>query len=262
MLKICSEKAPYYFYDGGNVQDVFLFNESGIVSKFDDMRIELAEIKGDHIETVNKYHETLVGLNIGKVKRKNKIDLTKKENFIIKSDSNVFLRKPYDLYIYAGVGSDVEIVNFSEYKYGSGLDGEQWFMMGYKLKFNRGAFIKKGMFEKIICDNYTLKDGERFGDGYGTKENPIVRWFDTSKHLLPGRKPEHGIIKSWYETQTTTEQLTIKGTYISRKEQTEERKNREKLAENIKNIIGYDIPDCTMVELLKHYNITEVSQNV
>lgn len=162
-IKFNATTAPAYFYNGNNIEDVYLFANGEILAKFDHTDIELSEIKGDRVEAVNRYDKELKAVNLSTVKRAKKFDLMRKDNFIVSTSSDSYMPRPYDLYIYAGQGGDVEIMSAIEYKYGSGFDGQQWYMMNYGIKFNKGVVWVGHHVERIVCDDYTLQDGESSG---------------------------------------------------------------------------------------------------
>lgn len=257
--KFYTQTAPAYFCEGGNIQDIYIYNENGIIVKFDYARIELGElIENGILTSVNEYSRKLEAINLTAVKRANKINLSRKDNFMVNTSSDAYIPHPYDLYIYAGVGGDLEILSRKEYPYGHDNNGEQWFMNAYEIKFNCGAIVGKNHSVKIPCENYTLKEGETFGSGRGTKENPIIRTYDTNDYIFKKNiKPEKGVIRSWWESETVFSTLFIKDSLVSRIEKTEERLNRETLSGEIEKIIGYHIPDYKMSELLNHYSITK-----
>lgn len=260
-IKFNATTAPAYFYNGNNVEDVYLFANGEILAKFDHADIELSEIKGDRVEAVNRYDKELKAVNLSTVKRAKKFDLMRKDNFIVSTASTSYITRPYDLYIYAGQGGDVEIMSAIEYKHGSGFDGQQWYMMNYGIKFNKGVSVWVGHVERIVCDDYTLQDGEKFGEYYGTKEAKTVCLFDTSKYsLLKNREPQKGILKKWAEVVEMVGTFDIKGSRVSRVEKTAERIERENLAEEFSKITWVTVGEWQLKKFMDLYTITKKAE--
>ena len=255
-VKFLCFNAPNNFYDGECVQDVYLYDASGIRIKFDHKRIELASINDGYISTCSDYDCYIKAIRLTSVRRALKLSYAKKDNFIIKTSSDAYFSKQYDLYIYCGAGGDATITSTNEYKYNHENDGEQNYMMGYGIKFNHNAVLTVCHHEKIECEHYELKPGEKYGDGFGTKDAPVVRDYDTTGSVfasVKGFKPSKGIIRQWKEDTEFAGINIIHSPYITRTTKTDERQQREKFASELSE--KYGISNYKAMELLKDYKL-------
>ena len=137
--------------------------------------------------------------------------------------------------------------------------GEKDYLTLYKLSFANVQTVSEPKIERIICDNYTLKDGEKFGDYYGRdKAHACISSFDSSnsKFREPNENPEKGILKRYFENVLYND-FIVKSDYYTRTEKDPARVEREKIAEVIntclhnKSISHYDVEN-----LLKKLNIS------
>lgn len=187
-----------YFYDNGVVLgEVEQFEEHKPIFDTTGKTAILEKLNG----TV--YDGTAENIYIyGDVKRANKLNLSRKDNFIIKNPEHRYsIDKPYILYL------NVKAVeNF--HLYGDILanesDHEKCYLEAYAIKFPAVEF-NRCKYEKLPgVENYTLKEGEKFAEWYGVDSEHKTVWsYDTSKSLFNKSKPaEKGIIKRWREKET------------------------------------------------------------
>ena len=116
---------------GRNINTIKFYNESGLIFESRQGWLERST-----------YPETVEGFDVSNVRNARKIDYTKKDNFCI-SVKDYLGESAYDLYIYTGVGGDIEILSDYETKKDMS-EGETWFTRNLKIK-NKYLFYYKEM---------------------------------------------------------------------------------------------------------------------
>lgn len=106
---------------GRELKKIIFYNEGG----------EIFESRYGYLER-NDYPTTIDGLDLSSVRKANKANFTKKDNFYI-SSKDYFNNLTYDLYIYTGKGGDIQIVeDFETSK--EMKDGENWITRNLTIK--------------------------------------------------------------------------------------------------------------------------------
>lgn len=187
-----------YFYDNGVILgEVEQFEERNPIFNTTGKAAIMEKI-GDTV-----YDGTAENIYIyGDVKKANKLNLSRKDNFIIKNPEYKYsIDKPYILYLNIKAVDDFRL-------YGDVLatdhDHEKCYLETYAIKFPKIEF-KRSKFEKFPgLEDYTLQEGESFSEWYGVDpEHKTVWHYDTTKSPFNKSKPgEKGIIKRWREKET------------------------------------------------------------
>lgn len=249
------QKNEYYVFSS-NVGNLYFFNEGNIVLKKGINRFDISAIKDNILSTYNSSNLSVEELRLSNIKKANKIDLTRKNNFYakhIREDWEHYGVIPqYDIYIYCGVGGDCQVNYIGEYLHND-IDGEKTYINGYGIKATFET--KKAIHEYIECDNYILKDGERFGDGYGTKENPVYSTFDFNKRFI-NPVDKKGVIKKWFEKNVSNCCLTFQSDYITRREKDENRLLMERIAEIMSEETSQHISHYGVKRMMEKLNIS------
>ena len=240
-----------------SIEDVYFYNDNGVIlsrrlknadfNKIDGVKI--SSIYGDRLEEI--YFNS-------SIRKANKLNLTKKDNFYIKHtlkdyEKLCYFGGAYDLYIYCGTDTDVIIKELGEY-IAMEYDGKTEYKKAFEITF-KNCVLYELAYERIICNNYTLKEGETWGDHYGTKDAPVVRAFDYSGLVSPitKTKGEKGILKKWIEhNRYVNKSVIICEDGYSKIEKSAECIKREQTSHDIKEIIGTWISD-DKIEKLRQY---------
>ena len=224
-----------YFYDNGVILGEVeqfqerkpIFNTSG--------KAAIMEKTGDTV-----YDGTAENIYIyGDVKRANKLNLSRKDNFIVKNPDYTYkIDRPYILYLNIKAVDDFIL-------YGDVLaadhNHEKCYLETYAIKFPKVEF-KRSKFEKFPdLENYTLQEGESFSGWHGVDPEHKTVWpYDTTKSRFNKSTPgEKGIIKRWREKETNNNYIM----YLTKRCYTkiiydDFRTEARETAEKLNNILG------------------------
>lgn len=239
-------------------EQINIYNETGVIFSTVHGGFERATINGSKCATHYANRVLEIELPIENIRNALKLNLNKCDVFSIKyfPNSRYTMRNGRALYIhtkYINVETIGEYLNLE-------TNGEKNYLTLYKLSFSNIQTVREPKIERIICDNYTLQDGETFGSHYGRdKEHAVISTFDTSdsRFIKQAKEPtEKGILKRYFE-DVLYNSFIVKSDYYTRQEKDPARVEREKIAEVIntclhnKSLSHYDVEN-----LLKKLNIS------
>jgi hypothetical protein len=236
-------------------ETINIYNENGIIFSTVRGAFERATIDGKKCSTYYGNRVFYIDLPIDNIRNALKLNFNKNDVFTLKEYANdrYEIRNGRALYIpekYISVG------NLGEYL-ALETNGEKDFLTLYRLAFATVQTVSEPKIERIICDNYTLQDGETFGSYYGKdKAHAVISTFDTSEsayHQKKGIPAEKGILKHYFEDVTYNE-FIVKSDYYTRTEKDEARTEREKIAEIINS--------CLYNKTLSHYDIGKIMEKL
>lgn len=232
-------------------EQINIYNENGVIFSTIRSGLERASIKDGKCSTYYSNTVYKIELPIYNIRNAQKLNLTKKDVFTIKyiPDNRYSIRNGKALYIPINY---INVENIGEYL-AFDTNGEKNFLTLYKFTFTNVQTVKEPKIDRIICDNYILKDGESFGDGYGPdKKHARITTFDTSEYRI--NKPvEKGILKHYFENVQYND-FIIKSDYYTRTEKDPARIEREKLA----SIIN----ECLYNKTISHYDVEKLLQKL
>ena len=239
-------------------EQVNIYNESGVIFSTVRGGFERATIKGEKCFSDYRNNVGEIELPADNIRHARKLSFDRKDIFDITyyPEHRYIPRNGKALYIHTNY-INVEIMG--EYLSMTG-NGEKNYLTLYRLTFAIVQTVSEPKFERIICDNYTLKDGEKFGGGIGRdKEHAIISTFDTSESKIAARtnRPgEKGIIKHYFEDVQSIE-FIAKSDYYTRTEKDAARVEREKIAEIMNTCLhGKTISHYDVEKMLDKLNIT------
>lgn len=183
------------------------------------------------------------------IKRAIKVNLDRKDNFYVKKVGRYSFETGKAVYIHI---SEISVENIGE-QLAFDTKDEKCYLQGIILRKENAFTMKRKRYEKIYCDNFTLPEGGKWSSCYGSDIDHACYDPFTDKE---GKK---GVVKRWFEIETISELLTGKNGY-TRMEYSEERKQREKLADRMNelNIFGHNhISHYDIEKLLEYFDITE-----
>lgn len=245
----------------GNIDRLVIYGNGKKNAEIDTGRIEpsfIKENKYGNNELYTKYYYSVNEIRLtGEVKRANKENLNRKDNYLLKINSEKgrwYSRAAYALYI-----NETECNAFDMGEIvANQTDDEADYKRVYALTFTNPVQIKDAVFDRIICDTFTLPDGAKFGDGIGTKERPVYEWFDTSNYVSfierkngEKREPQHGVFKKYWDIYESPETLLVAVGPYCRMEYSDRRKEQDRLAKIIGDAIGHRLSHYDMEELQK-----------
>ena len=259
-------KTDFYNTNGGimmsgdTINQVFIYSDGVILATLDEITEKNFDTdKKGFITRVNGdvYDGTPEKIIIkGETKKAIKLNLHRKDNFFIKNpDKKYSIDAPYNYYINISsldnfyLVGDVLAADFNH---------EKNYLETYRITFP-GVVFRRCKFEKIPCENYTLKDGEQFSSCYGVDKNhPCIDTYEITKDAIftlkkhPEKLGEKGIIKRWreYETNNNYTMVLTKRCY-TKCVKDEYRLNAEKIAEKLNNIFKYNIGRFSYYEIEK-----------
>lgn len=232
-------------------EQINIYNESGVIFSTIRGGLERVNINNDKCNTFHNNKVTEIDIHVDNIRNALKLNLNKKDVFAIKyiPDNRYHVRNGKALYIYTDY---ISVKNIGEYL-SMEHNGEKNFLTLYQFSFNTIQTVKEPTIERIICDNYILKNGEAFGSHYGLdKEHAVISTFDNSGSPLRIRanKPiEKGILKKYLEN-VQYYNFIVQSDYYTKTEKDPARVEREKIADIIN--------DCLNNKTLSHYDIEKI----
>ena len=239
-------------------EQINIYNESGVIFSTVRGGFERATINGGKCSAYYANKVSEIDLPIDNIRNALKLNFNKCDVFSIKYIPNdrYTIRNGRALYIHTNY---INVENIGEYL-SLETNGEKSYLTLYRFNFANVQTVREPKIERIICDNYTLKDGEKFGSHYGPdKEHAVISTFDTSESIFIKRadKPaEKGILKHYLENVSYSE-FIVKSDYYTKTEKDAARVEREKLAEIMTGCLrGTSISHYDVENLLKKLNIS------
>lgn len=236
-------------------EQINIYNENGVIFSTVRGGFERATIDGNKAKTHYANRVSEIDLPIENIRNALKLNFGKGDIFTIKYIPNdrYTIRNGRALYIHT---SYINVENIGEYL-SIETNGEKNYLTLYKFSFSNVQAIKEPKIERIICDNYTLKDGEKFGSYYGTdKDHAIISTFDTSESIYikqANKTPEKGILKHYFENVLYND-FIVKSDYYTKTEKDPERITRENIAEIINT--------CLHNKTISHYDVANIMQKL
>lgn len=238
-----------------NYEQINIYNENGVIFSTIRGGFERATIKDGKAQT--HYNNTVyeIDLPVDNIRNARKIDFLKNDVFAVNyiPDNRYSIRNGKALYIHTKY---ITVDNMGEYL-SIETSGEKDFLTLYKFTFASPQIISEPQCERIICDNYTLKEGERFSDGFGKdKAHACISTFDTSENTFykkSGRPAEKGIIKRYF-AEIVYNSFLVKSDYYTRTEKDAARIEREKIAEIINT--------CLYNKTVSHYDVEKIMEKL
>ena len=159
-----------------------------------------------------------------------KENLNRKDNYFLSYKREYYWRENgIALYIH---NSEISVKSLGDVL-AMETEEERNYLATFELTFKNPVVISEYMIEKIVCDNYTLAENEKWGNGYGTKENPAVDTFDSTNSVFAIKKgiAEKGVIKRWMEKKTVeNHSMLVTQRYYTKSEYSDERKRKDNIA--------------------------------
>lgn len=247
----------------GNIDRLIIYGNGKKYAEIDAGRIEPKFTKPNEYgnnELYSKYYYSIEEIRLsGEVKRANKENLNRKDNYLLRvtTDRSSWARTTlYALYISI---SECNVIDMGE-MVAHQNDDETDYLHAYALTFTNPVIIRDAVFDRIVCDDFTFPEGARIGDGIGTKENPVYEWFDTSdycslfeKKTGEKREPQKGVFKKWWNIYESPETILVTVGPYCRMEYSDRRKEADNLAKIIGDAIGHR---------LSHYDIEKLQKVV
>lgn len=236
-------------------EQINIYNESGVIFSTVRGGFERATIDGSKCKTHYSNKVIEIELPIENIRNALKLNLNKNDVFSIKYIPNdrYTLRNGRALYIHTRY---INVENIGEYL-SIETSGEKQYLTLYKFSFANVQTIKEPKINRVICDTYTLKDGEKFGSYYGPdKDHAVISSFDTSDSIFiqkAGKPAEKGILKRYMEDVLYND-FIVKSDYYTKTEKDAARIDREKLAEIINT--------CLHSKTLSHYDVENLLEKL
>ena len=235
-----------------NYETINIYNENGVIFSTVRGGFERATIDGKKCRS--HYSDIIceIDLPIDNIRNAQKLNLNKNDVFSIKyvPSDRYSIRNGRALYIPDRFISVERLGEFLALE----ANGEKDFLTLYKFAFANPQTVSEPHLERIICDNYTLEEGETFGSGYGRDEaHAVIDTFDTSKSRLKEISHEKGILKKYYHDVIYSD-FIVKSDYYTRTEKDEARTEREKIAEIINS--------CLYNKTFSHYDIEAIQKKL
>lgn len=133
LKRSCSFYRPYY-YNGKKIESIVIYKDGEIILK---TRSGWLEDRTENLES--KFDADLLEITIdGEIKRANKENLLRKDNYLLKGRRDYNFDNGYILYIHVN-----NIFNSYEYiqKYGNTKHDNDYFLYGYKVELKHDAII-------------------------------------------------------------------------------------------------------------------------
>ena len=230
-----------------NLQRIVVYGDGVILYDNPEGYIEEYTIKDDKLNSMYPGRLNTLYLN-NEIKKANKENLNRKDNYILKYKNTYAFNSGYALYIH----KDEISVEYLGEKIAMQTSTETNFLNAYKFTFAAGAVRDVYNYERLEYDkNFTLPEGARWGSTMGTEAHPC---YDSYNNRATG---ESGIIKRWATTETIKETITTKRGYCKTIYSEAEKKRREYVKIiNDKRCFYKDISSYELEKLQQYFNIT------
>ena len=230
-----------------NLQRIVVYGDGVILYDNPEGYIEEYTINNDKLNSMYPGKLNTLHLN-NEIKRANKENLNRKDNYILKYKNSYSLYSGYALYIHS---SEINVEYLGE-KIAMQSKTETNYLQAYKFTFAAGAVRDVYNYERFEYDkNFMLPEGARWSSCMGTEAHPC---YDSYNNRATG---EQGIIKRWATIETIKETITTKRGYSKTIYSDEEKKRREYVKIiNEKRCFYKDISSYELEKLQQYFNIT------
>lgn len=229
-----------------NLQRIVVYGDGVILYDNPEGYIEEYTINNDKLNSMYPGKLNTLHLN-NEIKRANKENLNRKDNYILKYKHSYSLYSGYALYIH----KDEINVEYLGEKIAMQSKTETNYLNTYKLTFAAGAVRDVYNYERYEYDkDFTLPEGARWSSCMGTEAHPC---YDVYNNRATG---ESGIIKRWATVETIKETITTKRGYCKTVYTEEEQKRREYVKFiNEKRCFYKDISSYELEKLQQYFDI-------
>ena len=164
----------------GNIDRLVIYGNGKKYAEIGAGRIEPKFTKPNKYgnnELYSKYYYSIEEIRLSdEVKRANKENLNRKDNYILRvtTDRSSWARTTlYALYINV---SECNAVDMGE-MVANQTEDETDYLHAYALTFANPVLIRDAIFERIVCESFDFPKDARIGDGIGTKKNPVYDYY-------------------------------------------------------------------------------------
>lgn len=229
------------------IQKIVIYGDGVILYENPERYFEQYRIDGEKLKSINPARLNTLYLN-NEVKKANKENLNRKDNYLLKYKNEYSLYWGYALYIH----KDEINVEYLGEKIAMQTKTETNFLHTYKFTFAAGAVREIWNFEKIPYNkDFVLPEGGRWSTCFGTDTAPC---YDVREDRETGEKI---IIKRWITTETIHEITTTKRFYSTTIYSDDEKQRREYVKIiNAKKCFYKDISSYELEKLQQYFNIT------
>ena len=230
-----------------NLQRIVVYGDGVILYDNPEGYIQQYTIEGEKLKSV--YPENLNTLYLNnEIKKANKENLNRKDNYILKYKNEYAFNSGYALYIH----KDEINVEYLGEKIAMQSKTETNYLHAYKFTFAAGAVCDIHNYERFEYNkDFMLPAGARWSSSFGTADHPC---YDSYTNRVTGEK---GIIKRWITQETKKEIITTKRFYSKTIYSDEEKKRREYVKIiNEKRCFYKDISSYELEKLQQYFNIT------
>ena len=228
-----------------NLKRIVVYGDGVILYDNPEGYIQQYTIEGEKLKSVYPERIHTLFLN-NEIKKANKENLNRKDNYILRHKGNYSFDSGYALYIH----KDEINVEYLGEKIAMQTKTETNFLHTYKFTFAAGALREIHHCEKFNKENFILPEGARFSSCFGTEKNPC---FDTYNNRVTG---ESGIIKRWATQETIKETITTKRFYSKTIYSDDEKQRREYVTLiNKKKCFYKDISTYELEKLQRYFDI-------
>ena len=230
-----------------NLQRIVVYGDGVILYDNPEGYIEQYNIEGETLKSVYPSQLNTLYLN-NEIKKANKENLNRKDNYILKYKNSYSLYSGYALYIH----KDEINVEYLGEKIAMKSKTETNYLHTYKFTFAAGAVRDIHHYERYeYKKDFMLPEGARWSSGFGTETHPC---YDSYSNRVTG---ETGIIKRWITQETTHELITTKRFYSKTIYSEDEKQRREYVKIiNDKRCFYKDISSYELEKLQQYFNIT------
>lgn len=236
-------------------EQINIYNKSGVI--FSTVRGAFNRVKIEGARCSSYYRDSVytIDLPIESIRNAQKLNFLKNDVFTIKHipKDRYTLRNGRALFVPAEL---ITVECLGEYLSHEG-NGEKCYLTLYQLDFSTPQTVEEPQIKKIVCDDYTLKAGEKFGNYYGTDEaHAFISLFDTTKSVFSkGKQGEKGILKRFF-SPVNYNSFIVRSDYYARTDKDPARIEREKIAEIMKKHTRENISHYDVAKMLLDLNIS------
>lgn len=129
------------------------------------------------------------------LKRATKLNFNRDDNFYMNYTGDYSFENGYQVYINE---SEIKVSYLGELLNSEFHDAGETTQKNYKHYYNltfKGFYGDRSFLEPVYCDNYELKENERFADSYGTPLAPTVHPF--SDYVI-SKRGQKGVFRKWH----------------------------------------------------------------
>lgn len=223
-------KAPYKF------GKIVIYGHGVKLFERDDLQaFEMRKQDNGAEKLTEVYRGSPIAITLaGDIKRAVKENLNRKDNYTLSYQVEYFPRERRQaLYIHE---SEIDVEDMGELLAMESAD-EKCYLHAVRLRFRHAFTVEELHIEQIQTgEHWTIPDGGRWGDGFGTEERPTYGLYDyTDSPVERLRARGKGVIKRWVsnERRENGDILSAFRGY-SRIEYSEDRKRRVRIAEKLK----------------------------